>query len=67
MNDIEYPEIEVTLTGEDGNAFAIIGRVSKAIRQNRGPSEASAFTDAATSCGSYGELLSLAARTVVVN
>jgi hypothetical protein len=28
----KYPEIEVQLTGQDGNAFAIMGAVQKALR-----------------------------------
>ena len=32
MSDIKYPEVEVQLTGNDGNAFAIMGAVSKALR-----------------------------------
>jgi hypothetical protein len=30
----KYPEIEVQLTGQDGNAFAIMGAVSKGLRSN---------------------------------
>ena len=30
---VKYPEIVVQLSGEDGNAFFIIGRVSKALRR----------------------------------
>ena len=32
-SSIKYPDIEVGLSGEDGNAFAIIGRVSAALRR----------------------------------
>jgi len=31
--DCKYPEIKVRLVGEDGNAFAILGRVSGAMRK----------------------------------
>lgn len=31
-NDVKYPEVEVQLSGEDGNAFFIIGRASRAAR-----------------------------------
>ena len=31
--DIKYPNIDVQLSGEDGNAFVIIGRVSSALRR----------------------------------
>ncbi len=30
---VKYPEIEVQLVGNDGNAFAIMGAVSKALRR----------------------------------
>jgi hypothetical protein len=30
---VKYPEIEVQLTGQDGNAFAIMGAVSNALRK----------------------------------
>jgi len=36
---IKYPNIKVRLSGEDGNAFAILGRVSKALRNARVPLE----------------------------
>ena len=29
----KYPDVQVQLSGEDGNAFFIIGRVGKAMRQ----------------------------------
>lgn len=31
--DVKYPDIEVELVGQDGNAFAIMGAVSKALRK----------------------------------
>jgi hypothetical protein len=31
--DVKYPEVEVQLSGEDGNAFFIIGRVRAALRR----------------------------------
>ena len=36
---IKYPNIKVRLSGEDGNAFSIIGRVTKALRNARVPLE----------------------------
>ena len=32
MNEVLYPDVSVKLVGEDGNAFAIMGRVSRAMR-----------------------------------
>ena len=31
--ECKYPEIEVELVGENGNAFVIMGRVSEALRR----------------------------------
>lgn len=55
--DPKYPDIEVQLTGEDGNAFFIIGRVRRALK-NAGveTEEIEAFTKEATS-GNYDHLL----------
>ena len=53
----KYPKIVVPLSGEDGNAFAIIGRVSKALRRGGvEPDEVKKFQDEATS-GDYDNLL----------
>ena len=30
---IKYPEVEVELIGQDGNAFLILGKVQKALRK----------------------------------
>ncbi len=54
---IRYPNIEVALVGHDGNAFAVLGRVQRALR-DAGVSEAEVheFMDAATD-GDYDHLL----------
>ena len=31
-NTVKYPDIEVQLVGTDGNAFAILGKVQKALK-----------------------------------
>ena len=52
-----YPTVNVNLVGEDGNAFAILSRVSKAMRREGVPeSEISAFRTEARS-GDYDHLL----------
>lgn len=33
MQDVKYPQIEVILSGGDGNAFVIIGSVMKALKK----------------------------------
>ena len=61
---IAYPHISVQLTGHDGNAYAIIGRIAKALRREAGTHAADMFTEAAFACTSYDDLLALAMRTV---
>ncbi len=48
---------KVKLTGEDGNAFAILGRVTKALRQAGQGDKVKEMTDKAMS-GDYNHLLS---------
>jgi hypothetical protein len=57
----KYPHITIQLEGEDGNAFSILGRVTRAMkRAGVERSEIDAFTAEATS-GDYDNLL----RTVM--
>lgn len=52
-----YPEVQVRLSGEDGNAFAILGRTAAALRQaGVSQEEIDAFFAEATS-GDYDHLL----------
>jgi hypothetical protein len=64
MTTIQTPENlirpEVQLTGTDGNAFAIIGAVAKALRRaGNGPDVVAAFQAEATS-GDYDHVLQTA-------
>jgi hypothetical protein len=53
----KYPDINVQLTGEDGNAFFIIGRTTKALkRADVSSEEIQEFRDEAMS-GDYDHLL----------
>jgi hypothetical protein len=55
--EIKFPEIEVELTGGDGNAMAIIGKVRRALRRaGVDKAEVDKFTDEATS-GDYDHVL----------
>lgn len=67
MSTIKFPEVTVQLTGENGNAFAIIGAVSKALKREGLRDEASEFSEAAFNCESYDALLQLAFSTVDVS
>lgn len=61
-----FPDVEVQLVGEDGNVFAIIGRVQKALRRADHGTAAQDFIDLAVSAESYDEVLRLAMQTVTV-
>jgi len=62
----KYPEIEVQLTGQDGNAFAIMGAVSTALRKGGvSKEEINEYTSESMS-GDYDNLLATAVRWVSV-
>jgi len=62
----KYPQIHIQLTGTDGNAFSILGRVRAVMRQNGVPAdELTEFTEQATS-GDYDHLLRTCMRWVTV-
>ena len=62
----KYPKIKVKLVGNDGNAFAILGAVIKAMRKANLPTkELDAFTKEATS-GDYNNLLATCMKWVDV-
>lgn len=53
----KYPQINIPLVGEDGNAFAILGRVRAAMKKAKvPPEEMTAFSNEAAS-GDYDHLL----------
>jgi len=57
MADIRHPEVHVDLVGEDGNAFAILARVTQAMhRAGVSNEEQDAYLKEATS-GDYNHLL----------
>lgn len=71
---IKYPQVEVPLVGEDGNAMAILGRVRRALRFARDDDgqrlvpdeEVAAFLAEATG-GDYDHLLQTVMRLVKVS
>lgn len=66
MSEPKYPKVEVQLSGEDGNAFSILGRVSGAMRKAKVPKEdIDAFMKEATS-GNYDNLLATCCKWVNV-
>lgn len=66
MDDVKYPQVEVTLTGQDGNAFMILGLVTKAMRRaGLSADDIKEYTDEATA-GDYDHLLRTTMQTVQV-
>lgn len=66
MSSVKHPKIKVRLTGSDGNAFAVIGNVQKALRSAGVPaSEVAEFVKEASS-GDYDNVLQTAMRWVDV-
>ena len=60
----KYPNVKVQMTGEDGNAYAILGRVHQAMKKAKVPrSQISAFFHEAKS-GDYEHLLQTVIKTV---
>jgi hypothetical protein len=67
MSEIKYPDVKVKLTGTDGNAFAIMGAVQKALRKaGASQTELDAYYKESTS-GDYDHLLRTAGRWVKVS
>ena len=64
---VKHPEIEVELCGHDGNAFAVMGLVTKAMKRNGvSPEECSEYMAEATS-GDYDHLLQTTMEWVTVS
>lgn len=59
-------DVSVSLVGEDGNAFAIIGRVQRALKAHGVDPEAIATFQAEAMAGSYDDLLQTVMKTVNV-
>lgn len=62
----KYPEITVQLSGADGNAFAIIGAVAKALKREKVPSEEIDKFIAEAKSGDYDNVLITAMKWVDV-
>ena len=68
MTDVKYPDAYVQLSGEDGNAFSIIGAVRAAIKDaGYGYKAAVDFSEEALESPSYDDLLRLCMETVNVS
>ena len=65
--EVKYPEIKARLTGRDGNAFSILGRVKKALKRGGvDEAEIKKFMAEATN-GDYSHLLATCMKWVDVD
>ncbi len=66
MNDPKFPQIEVELVGNDGNAYAVMGAVGVAmLKGGLTKEDVKEYTESATS-GDYDNLLMVTMETVTV-
>lgn len=65
MTDVRFPDVTVELTGEDGNAFAVMGAVNKALRR-AGHRDATTEFMAEAMSGDYNHLLQTCMKWVNV-
>ena len=63
---IKYPEIEVQLIGKDGNAFAIMAAVRKALKRTEVSADEIAEYTKQSQSGDYDNLLRVAMSWVTV-
>ena len=61
-----YPDVEVEISEQDGNAMMIIARVSRAIKRAHGTEAAQAYRERAMS-GDYDNVIQESMSTVVVS
>ena len=64
---VKYPNINIQLTGGDGNAFMVIGKVAKAMRQAKIPKEEITSFQQEAMSGDYDHLLATAMKWVNVS
>lgn len=67
MPETKYPDIEVRLVGEDGNAFAIMARVASALREAGVSKDEIESYYAQSQSGDYDNLLRTATEWVSVS
>lgn len=65
LGEVVYPDVEVKLVGEDGNAFAILARVIKALRKGGADSQMIDRFQREARAGDYDHLLATVMQWVV--
>lgn len=66
MAEIRYPDVRVRLTGRDGNALAIVGAVSRALRDAHVSRQDVEAFQAEALAGDYEKVLRVALSWVTV-
>lgn len=61
---VKYPDVTVNLSALDGNVFALIAAVSRALKQAGHHEAVKPFQTEAMACQSYDAVLQLIMRTV---
>ena len=61
-----FPDVTVELTGHDGSAFAVLGRVTRALKQAGASAEELGEFSAEATAGDYDALLATCMRWVDV-
>jgi hypothetical protein len=67
QTEVKYPEVEVKLVGEDGNAFAIMARVGSALKKAGVSQEEIDEYYTQSKSGDYDNLLRTATEWVSVS
>lgn len=65
--EVRYPDIEVRLTGTDGNAYALMGKVAAALKAHGVPKATVDEFFAEATAGDYDNLLRTCALWVEVS
>jgi hypothetical protein len=63
----KFPDVSVQLTGQDGNVFFIIGKVSKALREAGHVDQVTEFVNEVTDTDSYEAALAVVMQWVEVS
>lgn len=67
MSDVKYPDVWVELSDSEANVYAVIAKVSKAIRRQHGNEAAEEFKAEVKSQKSYDEVIQFIMGTVEVS
>jgi hypothetical protein len=65
--EVRFPDVQVQLTGHDGNAYAIMGAVQAALKKAGVPREVISEYLAESTAGDYDNLIRTAMRWVEVS